>query len=125
MMISLFVLFLVASGYLFPKLWLMLLGSKYEYLSPFVWIALGIAGLRLISETFYRMLVAGGKTERQYLVVVGGIASQLLVFCLLPMQNLSDIYFFVAASTATEIAIYLALYLRSVHTLSKEASSHV
>ncbi|SNT36781.1 lipopolysaccharide biosynthesis protein [Tropicimonas sediminicola] len=114
---------IVASGRVFPETWLLLLGAKYDDLVQFVWIALLVAGLRFLTDTFYRMLVASGETGYQYFAVVAGVLAQLCVVWFTPMRDLEDIYMFVGAALMAELLVYIALYLRSSRILRRRAET--
>jgi len=118
------VLSLVTSGYLFSDIWLLLIGPKYADFGSFVWVAMGVAGSQYLVSTFNRMCIASGVPGHQYLAVAAGIITQFFVYTLTPMNDLADIYFFVAAPTVAQFIVYFLIYLRSVRLMKEKADGN-
>jgi len=116
------VLVSVASGLVFPDIWLLLLGESYSGLTDYVWLALLVSGMSLVSGSLYQMVVASGETGRQFVVVAVGLTVQMAILYLRPIQDLDSAYFFSVSTGAVQLSVQFLLYLRSVRIMRKRIS---
>lgn len=111
------VVFVVMLGWLFPGLWLLALGGTYAHLDAYVWLALLVPGVGLLSSVLYTMAISSGETGRQYFTVPVGIATQVIVLWLSPIININSAFRFALITTGVQLVVQLLLYLRSLRII--------
>ena len=119
------VVLLVASGWLYPKLWLLALGDTYAHLDAYVWMALLVPGIGLLSAVLYTMAVSSGETGRQYLTVPAGVAAQIIVLWMSPIIDIESAFHFAFITAGAQILVQFLLYLRSLRLIEARRKGNV
>lgn len=121
LVLGVFAVLVMASGWWFSDAWLFLLGPNYGHVRSLIPLALAGCLAVMLGSTVYSVVVATRHTRYQWLQIPLGLGSQAWVVLTLGVQSSHDALVLTYAPALSYLALQLALLtiaVRRVHTLA-------
>ncbi len=107
----------LTSAYVFPQLWLLIIGDKYSHLSRDLPIALAAALATLVGGTLYTLVVSKGSTKWHWLALLPCLSVQLAYIAISGVSTTTDALMFTLLPAVAYASIQLGFLVRTVQRL--------
>jgi hypothetical protein len=105
---------IIASGFLVPSLWLLMLGPGYAHLTREVGPILLGSGMMMLGGTIYSATLATGVTNWQMLSVIAGILAQAIFLTVHPLESASDAISLTIVTGTTSLLMQAVLLAQAI-----------
>ncbi len=105
----------VACAGIAPEAVLYILGSQYSSLTSEVVLAVAAGGLAVVASAASSMSAVRGIVVSPWISIPPGIAVQLLLICLLPLDSVSSMFCLSLAMSGVQVVASVTNFLRSLH----------